>query len=338
MQKEVTERLDILDDNGLLLNSGWARDDLFNYNRAKVKSSALRIKEWDFWEVFNDRYRVILNIFDIGYAGVGQFSFLDYRSGKTTNAMMFKPLTKGKTGNPASWKYEEPLIFKQGKNHISFSRFGDKIFLEVSFPKKKISGKLELYKDPAMDSMVNVIPFNRPEQFVYAVKVMCMPAKGFINIGDQEYGFSESNNSWGILDWTRAVFPYRNHWKWCTASGLVDGVSCGFNIDYGFGTESNKCMIIYNGRGHHLEGARYQQDWNDLYKPLSITGSDKRVNLTLEPVYAEETKTSVGFLEMKGAKAYGYFTGELVLDDGSKLQVKRSDGLFGWAEEFYQRW
>ncbi len=347
MQKEVRSRLDILDDNGLLLNSGWGRDDFFVYDRAKVKASAWRIKEWDFWEVFNDRYRVILNIFDIGYAGVGQFSFLDYQSKKTTNAMMLKPFTRGKVGNPAGWRYEKPLVFEQGKSRISFSRSGDNIRLYVNFPKKQIEGELELYKEPTMDSMVNVIPFANPAHFVYAVKVMNMPARGSVQIGNQDYGFKESNNSWGILDWTRAVFPYRNHWKWCTASGLVDGVSCGFNIDYGFGAESNKCMIVYDGRGHHLAGAEYQQDWNDLYKPLDITGRDNRngrdgrdsrVNLTFKPVYAEETKTGIGLLEMKGIKVYGYFTGELVLDDGSVLQVKPADKLFGWAEEFYQRW
>ncbi|MEX2715988.1 MAG: hypothetical protein Q6370_006770 [Candidatus Sigynarchaeota archaeon] len=41
---------------------------------------------------------------------------------------------------------------------------------------------------------------------------------------------------------------------------------------------------------------------------------------------------------MKGISTYGYFTGELVLDDGRTIKVKESDKLFGWAEEFYQKW
>ncbi len=44
MQKEITEKVDILDENGEVKNSGWARDDLFNYERSKIKKSKLRIR------------------------------------------------------------------------------------------------------------------------------------------------------------------------------------------------------------------------------------------------------------------------------------------------------
>ncbi|NLZ28834.1 MAG: DUF2804 family protein, partial [Firmicutes bacterium] len=144
--------------------------------------------------------------------------------------------------------------------------------------------------------------------------------------------------SWGILDWTRGVFPYRNQWKWCIASGKVDGVNFGFNIDYGFGRESNKSMIIHDVRGHHLESAEYQHDWKDLHRHLPITSKDGRVNLILKPRKIDKKNISVGFLEMRGIKTYGYFTGEMVLDDGSKVEIKETDRLFGWAEEYYQKW
>lgn len=338
MQKEIKKPVDILDNSGKLINSGWARDDIFNYDRSKINNNRMRIKEWDFWEVFNDKYRVILNIFDIGYAGVAQFSFLDFQTGNTTNAMLLKLFTRGSVGNPKSWRYKTPLIFKKGKNRMEFRRQGDHVVLNVSFPGKNIFGELYLYKDPDMDSMVNVIPFENSRNFVYAVKIMRMPAVGSIQLDYDKYEFSKDNNSWGILDWTRAVFPYRNHWKWCTASGKVGGVNFGFNIDYGFGTESNKSMIIYDRKGHHLDKAAYQHDWQDLNRPLEIKGDDGRVNLVLTPKHAEKTCTSLGFLEMKGVKTYGYFSGEMVLDDGSKVPVKESDKLFGWAEEFYQKW
>ncbi len=338
MQAEITERTDILGDDGHVLRPGWARDDLFNYDRKKITVSPMRIKEWDFWEAFNDNYRVVMNIFDIGLAGVAQFTLTDFNTGKSTNASLLKLFTRGSVGNPVSWRYEHPLCFSKGSDRMEFSRVGDDVHLRVEFPKKKISGELVLNKNPQMDSMANLIPFENPTRFVYAVKIMCMPATGQVRVGDQEYVFNDGNNSWGVLDWTRAVFPYKNHWKWCISSGKVDGVPLGFNIDYGFGTQSNKSMIVYDNKGHHLDTVEYQHDPKHLEKPLCITSPDGRVDLTLVPKHFEKTGVDVGFLAMKGISTYGYFTGKLVLDDGKAIAIKESDKLFGWAEEFYQKW
>jgi hypothetical protein len=338
MQEEITKRTDILGDNGLVLRPGWARDDLFNYDRKKVTSSPIRIKEWDFWEVFNDNYRVVLNIFDIGLAGVAQFTLTDFNTGKSVNASMLRLFTRGSVGNPVSWRYDRPLCFSKGGNKMEFSRAGDDIHLHVEFPGKQIDGEIVLHKDPQMDSMANLIPFENPKQFVYAVKIMCMPATGQIRVGDKQYPFTEENRSWGVLDWTRAVFPYKNHWKWCIASGKVGGVPLGFNIDYGFGTESNKSMIVYDKVGHHLAAVEYQHDPKHIDKPLHIASPDGRVDLTLMPKWFEKAGLDLGFLKMKGINTYGYFTGKLVLDDGAAITVKESDRLFGWAEEYEQKW
>jgi hypothetical protein len=298
----------------------------------------MRIKEWDYWEVFNDRYALILNIFDIGYAGVAQFSMYDFSQKKPLEILLIKLFTRGSVGHPVTWKYEKPLVFEKRGNRMEFDRRGDEILLKVDFPRRKIYGEISLYKDPGMDTMTNLVPFHEPHQFVYAIKIMCMPATGTIQVGGRKYDFSTSNNSWGVLDWTRGVFPYKNHWKWCIASGKVEGVNFGFNIDYGFGRESNKSMIIHGTRGHHLESAEYQHDWKDLHRHLPITSEDGRVNLILKPRKIEKRNTSVGFLEMRGVKTYGYFTGEMVLDDGRMVKIKETDRLFGWAEEFYQKW
>ena len=343
MQKEITSRTDILDDNGHVIQPGWARDDLFNYDRSKIKVGAHRIKEWDFWEVYNNNYRVIMNIFDIGFAGVAQFTFTDFQTKKSVNAGMIKLFTRGSVGNPKSWRYEKPLRFQRGKSWMEFTREGDKIHLRCEFPKaakgKGIVAEITLYVDPKMDGIVNLIPFENPKQFVYAEKINCMPATGFVKIGDEQFPFSDKTNSWGVLDWTRAVFPYKNHWKWCTASGNVGGVPFGFNLDYGFGTESSKNMIFYKGKGHHLDEIAYQHNKKNLMDSLSIESiHENRVKLILTPLFIEKAGVDVGFLAMKGYNTYGFFTGEVILDDGTKITITENDKLFGWAEEFWQKW
>lgn len=59
MQKEITSPMDLLDENGYIIQSGWARKLLFNYEREKIKAGPLRIKEWDFWKVVNPEFCVV---------------------------------------------------------------------------------------------------------------------------------------------------------------------------------------------------------------------------------------------------------------------------------------
>ncbi len=342
MQKEITQRTDILDADGKVINSGWARDDLFNYNRSKIKPGPYRIKEWDFWEVFNPDYRIVLNIFDIGLFALAQFTFTDFHAKKAVNAGMLRLFSKGKTGNPISWRYAKPLRFARGKSWMEFSREGNTIVLKCDFPKavkgKGISGEARLEVPPNTDGIVNLIPFEDPHQFVYAEKLCALPANGSFKVGDRTTEFSPKNNSWGVLDWTRAVFPHKNHWKWCTAAGTINGESFGFNFDYGFGTESSKNMLFVAGRGHHLDEIAYQHDKKHLDAPLLITSNDHRVHLTQNPIFAETQGVDLGILAMKGMATYGFFTGEVVLDSGEKLQIRENDKVFGWAEEYYQKW
>ena len=112
--------------------------------------------------------------------------------------------------------------------------------------------------------MVNVIPFRNPRHFVYVQKIVCMPALGEVNLGGEIYKFEgESNDSYASLDWSRGVFPYRTEWWWSYASGKVDGKYFGFNIDYGFGTESSKNMLFYEAR------ATWTVTYTDKNDPMS---------------------------------------------------------------------
>ncbi len=79
-------------------------------------------------------------------------------------------------------------------------------------------------------------------------------------------------------------------------------------------------------------------DAKNLKKPLKITSNDNRVNLILTPTYGMKDGVNLGVLKMKGIKSYGFFTGTVILDDGSEFEIKESDRLFGWAEQFSQRW
>ncbi|PKK94360.1 MAG: hypothetical protein CVV60_06815, partial [Tenericutes bacterium HGW-Tenericutes-5] len=253
-----------------------------------------------------------------------------------------KLFTRGSLGMPKSWNYSEPLLFKRGESYMEFNKEGNDIILKAYFPKAKkgkgIKANIQLSIKQNSDLIANIIPFKDPTAFVYAQKINCMLPNGEVRIGDKNYVFNHENDSYGVLDWTRSVFPYKNSWKWCSASGKLNNKLFGFNLDYGFGAESSKNMLFYDGVGHHLDEIKYLIDWKNPKNPIKILADDDRVNLILTPVYFSIEGVNLGLIRMQGAMVYGFFIGYVQLDNGEKLEIKETDRLFGWAENFYQRW
>ncbi|MCP4138273.1 MAG: DUF2804 family protein [bacterium] len=55
MQHEITRPCELLNENGLLKEPGWARQPLWRYDREKIQASRMRIKEWDYYSLENKK-------------------------------------------------------------------------------------------------------------------------------------------------------------------------------------------------------------------------------------------------------------------------------------------
>jgi hypothetical protein len=288
MQKRITSTGDLLDARGRLATSGWAKQPLLHYDRARVRASPFRIKEWDYYEIINPEYGIVLLVYDIGYQGRAVVKWMDFRAGTFEEHGPTLWLTRGGMGLPATSETGDVVFDREGV-HWECRRSGDGVRrFAFAFPGFRggagLSGTLTLTQPPGQDTIVNAIPFRRATQFVYAQKVNCLVPDSTVRIGGDEYRFSRDNHSHGCLDWSRAVFPYRVEWRWCTASGVVGGVPFGLNIDYGFGTESSKSMIFHDNVGHHLTarttfnrsrtdegvGLRHERPRGLVFRPVCI--------------------------------------------------------------------
>ncbi|TFF88641.1 MAG: DUF2804 domain-containing protein [Promethearchaeota archaeon] len=341
MNNEIKESGNLFDKEGNLLENGWARKLILNYNKEDIRvgKKSLRIKEWDCYCIVNESYCLTLIIADIGYFGMGTISWIDFKNQEQKNGGAIKLFTRGKLNMPPTADTGD-VSFKRNKFKLNFKREGDYRVLSVANPgfcnDKGIEGEVKLYQDPEMDTMVNVIPFKNKKHFVYVQKVNCMPTSGSIRIGEDRYDFSDKD-TFSCLDWSRGVFPYKTSWYWGSASGIIDGKMVGFNIDYGFGDESvaSKNMIFHEGKGHKLDQITFHINKKDFMEPWRFTSNDGRFEMTLNPVYHEKTNLNLLFLKTSGHKVYGYYNGDLILDNGEKLHI---DNLFGFAENFHHRW
>jgi hypothetical protein len=172
--------------------------------------------------------------------------------------------------------------------------------------------------------------------FYYNHKVNCMPALGEVIIGNETFKF-EPEDSFGVLDWGRGYWTYRNRWFWGSASGLYEGVPIGWNLGYGFSdrTPASENMIFYNGRAHKLEEIEFHIDPENYLAPWKITSSDGRFEMNFEPVLNRHSKFKVLMLSSIQNQLFGYYSGQLILDDGRTLHI---DKILGLAEDVLNQW
>lgn len=350
MQPEMTESTDVFDADGHLAQTGWAKHLLLNYNRDQSRASRLRIKEWDCYVITNPAVSLSLIIADVGYFGMATVEWIDFAAEKAHGDISLKLFTKGRLNLPPTADAGVSEFPTKKEKRMKFvveatPEGGRARHLAFEFPKFKwqgargIKGEVTLTEAPGADTMVNLVPFENPKHFVYVQKIVCMAARGWVEVGGERHEFhGRDNRSWGALDWSRGVFPYRTTWWWAYASGILNDKPFGFNVDYGFGTESSKSMLFYDGVGHHLDEVTYTWNEKDLLQPWVFTSNDDRVNLELVPVLKQKMHLPALVLSTKGVHVYGYVTGTVVLDDGTELALREEDKVFASAEHFHHRW
>lgn len=211
-----------------------------DYDRSAIKAGKLRIKEWDYYLIACDDFAVALTIADNSYMGLDSISLIDFRIPweKTTSPM--SAFTMGKRRLPSS--SISGNVSSGNKNYnIEFINNEDHRLLNFHMKKfdghKPISGQIRL-ECPPSESMVIATPFAEKETaFYYNQKINCMPAIGKVEFDGKTFEFKEGE-SFGVLDWGRGVWTYKNTWYWGSASGQIDKVPFGWNIGYGFGDTS----------------------------------------------------------------------------------------------------
>jgi len=341
-QNEITRPIELLDDKGHITEEGWARRPFWRYDRSRIKAPWYRIKEWDYYCVLSQKrgYGIAFTVSDLGYAGLSSIVWLDFVKRTFTPVDSLKLLTLGKLGHSPVPERGD-LHYKDKKLSISYL-IGDgerRILAESSSfgEGKGFKCDIRLTQDMSADSMNIATSWKENRRaFYYNHKVNCMPALGEVIIGDETFKF-EPEDSFGVLDWGRGYWTYHNRWFWGSASGLFEGVPIGWNLGYGFSdrTPASENMIFYNGRAHKLEEIEFHIDPANYLAPWKMTSSDGRFEMDFEPVLNRHSNFKVLMLSSIQNQLFGYYSGQLILDDGRALHI---DKMLGLAEDVLNKW
>lgn len=344
MQYEITQPSSLLDKHGELIQKGYAKSLILDYERKDVKARRFRLKEWDYYLIYNEDFGIALTVGSIPLAGLISATFIDFKN--------VKERTKSVISVFPMWRVEMPessiigdIIYKDKEVNMYFKHDNDVRNLYMKMKNFEDSSDLEvsiILTNEPNESMVIATPFKGDKkEFFYNQKIIGMRAFGEVHYKDVVYKFS-IDTSFGLFDWGRGVWPYITNWYWSAGQGIVDDKVFGFNLGYGFGDTSaaTENMLFFSGIASKIENVVFINQKNnhnefDYMKPWSIISSDKRFEADFIPIIDRNVNLSAVVLSTEQNQVFGKFTGRAVLDDGRIIELK---DFLGFVEKEKNKW
>lgn len=356
VQKEYTEPTPLLSSDGVLLSPGWARRNVFDYDRTK-STPPMHRKEWDFYQISNGRYMVQLSFANISIGGYVSAVLIDLRhpnpkkklaAGKIADSTVLylggkdKYVLPPKGDVPNCVKY---TVTGLGKAEFEFDTGEERRTLYYKSADGKYECNFEMDIPEELENITTVLPFkDHPTNYFMTTKQNCMPCSGTYRFGNRVIEFSKEN-TFCCLDWGRVNTPYQLVWYWGNGSTYITDSEgkkhiFGFEITWGIGDESNatETCIFYDGKAHKFDAVdvevfpkddKYMNDWHFVSK-------DGRFDFVMKPFYDHHCDTNVlNALRMHSHQVHGMWSGTAVLDNGEKVEVK---DMYAFCEYVENKW
>ena len=321
MQREILQKTELLNESGNLTVAGYATHMNFVYDKKAVKRS-FRLKEWDFYQIhFDDRYVLQLTLGHVSYAMQIAATLLDLETGDRRSVGKLAAVKPSfKRNMPLSPEETHVLQYFSNNIHVQFDvrdKFRHLCYTQTDAHGVKAEIDLTLTNvGRDKDKMVIATPFSKSGQFYLNYKENCYVVNGHCRIEDVCYHVKDG---FGILDWGRGVWPYAHSWIWGNGGTVVNGKHFGFNIGWGFGdtNAATENMFFYDNRAYKLGTVR-ETRLGDNYRYEDDEG---RFVFDVETVYDNFTQIKVLFVNNKCHQVFGRWSGYVVLDDGTKIEI-----------------
>ena len=341
-QREYTEPTPLLAEDGRLLAAGWARHNVFSYDRNRVKKP-LRRKEWDFYQLSDGHYMVQLSFANISLGGYASAVLVDLRQGKTLCSTM-APFLGGKDRYilPPNGDAPGTVEMKVGKSLFRTETTENQRLLQ--FRMDDVSCEFRLEQLPGQENITTVLPFDgHPDRYFMTTKLNCMPCEGTFRFGTEEVRLSK-DSAFGVLDWGRVCTPYSLVWYWGNGSACLTDANgarhlFGFEITWGIGDEhsATETCLFYDGVAHKIGPVDVKTfpKPDGYLRPWEFVSQDGRFQMTMQPFYDHHSDLNVGVMRMHSHQVHGLWSGTVVLDDGTALEIH---DMYAFCEYVENRW
>ena len=320
----------LLDRKGRLARVGWDTEDVYEYNKEKIRLP-FRRKEWEFYQLSNSRFTFQVTYGHTGYASLASATLVDFATGERFTSGKPK-LFPGDAmdldfsgGEPHSLKYEDDELFLS----ISF----DGQIRRIRVRSDRFDADLSCHDEG--DAIVTVTPFAFRSQFYYNYKKVFRDLAGHLQLHNGVQVMD--GETFLLLDSGRGVWPYRNRWIWAAGATQTDRGVLALNLGGGFGKDGapTENAVFLDGKLHKLGRVKFQFAPDDVMRPWRITDDRRRLKLTFRPSYDNYTNRNYILLHNRCHQVYGRVTGTVELDDGERLRI---EDIPFFCEHAVNRW
>lgn len=336
-QVEYTEPTQVLNSDGSLHAQGWARTPLFQYNPENIPSGiAWRKKEWDHFTIVAPTFAFTITVSDIQIATFIGFELIDFATGELISGTTIQPGSHGTF--PLSPLGETYFSFGDNFVRMQYEQGVRTITAHIddSLLSPKMDCDITLTQMLPDENVAAVAPFSKKGTFFYENKIFGMPVAGQVTVDGEQSDF-DPDETYGVLDWGRGVWPHSTDWHWGFAAGMVDGEILAINIGDGWSDDSRGTANAqkYSGTVHKLFNVYFDYDPNGLMEPWEITSDQEKLETTLVPFFHQNSGLIILDIGMLVDKMYGTFSGRITLDDGTVIPF---ENLYGFIEHSTQKW
>lgn len=353
-QIEYTKPVKLLADDGTLLTPGWARHNVFEYEREKAKP-ARRKKEWDMFQISNGKMMVQMTFANISIGGFASCSITDFfnkqHNGKNKTGQIVEAMALFVGGKkymlPKCGDVPNVLEHTVGKTTMRVVTQKDKrtMYFKGEAQGKEVEANFVMDIMDGLENITTVLPYkNKPTRYFMTTKQNSMPCQGTFRWGDKIWSFDKSD-TFAFMDWGRVNTPYKMVWYWGNGNQYVttaDGKEhlFGFEITWGIGDEQNatETAIFWDGKVHKFGPVDVETfpKPDGFMKPWHFISQDGRFDFTMTPFYDHHSDTNVlNLLRMHCHQAHGLWSGTAILDDGTKVDVK---DMYAFCEYCENKW
>lgn len=325
MQNEIKENCNVFEKNGEVLNAGWARTPVFEYNRNLSKTFG-KHGESDSYFINNGEVSLYLSVENYGMEFAVKIAVADLKRGGVISDYVVKKFVLFKNELPESGNNGE-LLYTDRRIQLQLTNTTDGRFLKCDF--FDFGGLKNLYfnitlKKVCGESLNELAPFERDRKYFYLKRfVPKFIASGVIRIGGLEYSLNE-NSARAYFDWTRFSKPRKHNYQRLSSDCIIDNkrFSLCLASRVGDNRHGNENCFILGGKLEKLYQINVKGTNGRLNRPWYFTAGISAVDITFkpftvkgEPMAAVMDKTTVVFGRLYGHIKRVDYDNPLVLDN-----------------------
>ncbi len=334
MQREITNPCKVFEENGEVMQAGWARHHIFDYNEPDSKMHG-KHSERDCYFVCSDEVSLYLSVENLGKEFAIKIAVADLMRGGVISDYVIKKWSLIKNRLPEAGDNGE-LLYSDKRVQLQLTNTPQGRFIKCDFIDfagiKNLYVNLFLQKNIG-ESLNELAPFERNRKYFYLKRfVPRFTASGVIRVGGLEYSLNE-NNGRAYFDWTRFCKPRPHNYQRLSADCVIRGrrVSLCLASRVGDNRYGNENCFFTDGALHKLSNINVKGNPKRLDRPFYFQGGTTAVQITFKP-FTVGGKVMAAFMD-KTTVVFGRLYGELNhLDVGETLVLDNAQAHLVFSE------